>query len=89
MLEEVERASVARMQATCLQGKQASLAALQGLTTCPIRKAVDAERRRQGLFTPRPVLCHALGGWHEQDVHGFPLTREGWDQLASYFGLLG
>lgn len=54
MLEEVEKASVARMQATIQRGKAASLASLQGLTTCPIRKAVDTERRRLGHFTPRP-----------------------------------
>lgn len=88
MLEEVEKASLGRMQATILQGKQASLAALQGLISCPIRKAVEAERRRLGHLTPRPVLSRALGGWHEQDQHGFPTTKEGWDQLASYFGLL-
>ena len=88
MLEEVERAFVARMHSTLLQGKAASLASLQGLTACPIRRAVDTERRRLGHFTPRAVLSHALGGRHEQDQHGFPTTAEGWAQLASYFGIL-
>lgn len=61
---------------------------LRGLISCPIRKAVDQERKRLGHLTPRPFLSHALGGWHEQDQHGFPTTKEGWAQLASYLGIL-
>lgn len=88
MFEQVEKAQVARTHKTIAQGREGAMQSLRDLISCPIRAAVSREQRRLGHLTPRPLLSHALGGWHEQDEHGFPTTREGWDQLASFLGIL-
>lgn len=88
MFEQVEKAQVARTHKTIAQGREGAMQSLRDLISCPIRAAVSREQRRLGHLTPRPLLAHALGGWHEQDEHGFPTTREGWDQLASFLGIL-